>query len=191
MNTFFISDTHFGHANLMKHYPDRNRFGTVEELDEWMIQEWNKKIGKKDKVYHIGDFGSFNVEHSTRVVRRLNGSKELVPGNHDKKHIKTDAFAREWAAIHPYSYKEISVEGQQIVLSHFPIWEWMQIHRGWWHVHGHVHGKPTGIPGKIIDAGVDGSGLLPRSFEEVKAYMDARELRTHHNEIKEDAYVER
>lgn len=182
MNTFFASDTHFGHEALMKHYPDRGRFASVDEVDEHMIDNWNSKIGRKDLVYHIGDFGSFNVEHSIKIVRRLNGRKELVPGNHDRKHIASPIFAREWSQIHPYSYREISVEGQRIALCHFPLWEWMQIHRGWWHIHGHVHGKPTGIPGKILDVGVDGNNLTPWSFDEVKAFMEARPTRFHHNE---------
>lgn len=180
MNTFFISDTHFHHASLLQHYPQRAAFGDVETMTEWMVQKWNEKIGRKDKVYFIGDFGSFDIEASIKTLRRLNGSKEIVPGNHDRKHLKDMRFVKEWAAIHPYSYKEISVEGQRIVLSHFPIWEWMQIHRGWWHIHGHVHGKPTGIPGKILDVGVDGHGLEAWSWEEVKAHMDARPVRTHH-----------
>jgi len=180
MNTFFVSDTHFGHSNLMKHYPARNAFATVEELDEKMIDDWNRKIGKKDRVYHTGDFGSKNLEYCIRVASRLNGEKHLVPGNHDRQLCRDERFRKCWEQIYPYSYREISVEGQQIVLCHFPIWEWMQIHRGWWHIHGHVHGKPTGIPGKILDVGVDGHDLQVWSFEEVKAHMDSRPVRHHH-----------
>ncbi|WEM34439.1 metallophosphatase [Xanthomonas phage X1] len=165
----------------MKHYPNgRNRFADVDELDEHMITEWNARIGRKDRVYHVGDFGGWDIEKSTKVLRRLNGQKFLVPGNHDKKHIKDEKFRSQWSMIYPYSYAEISCEGQPIVLCHFPIWEWMQIHRGWWHIHGHVHGKPTGIPGKILDVGVDGHNLLPWSWEEVVEHMANRPTRTHH-----------
>lgn len=181
MNTFFVSDTHFGHANLMKHYPGgRGKFLDVSELDEHMIENWNSRIRPKDRVYHIGDFGSFDIEHSIKVLRRLNGEKIFVPGNHDKKHLKDDRFRTQWSRVFPYSYGEVSVEGQSIVLCHFPIWEWMQIHRGWWHIHGHVHGKPTGIPGKILDVGVDGHNLEPWSWEQVKNHMDDRPTRFHH-----------
>ena len=181
MKTLFTSDTHFTHANLMKHYPDgRDRFVDVSALDEHMIRVWNEKIAPSDRVYHIGDVGGFDIERTIKVVQRLNGSKFLVPGNHDRKALKNEKFRSLWATIYPYSYAEISCEGQPIVLCHFPIWEWMQIHRGWWHIHGHVHGKPTGIPGKILDVGVDGHDLSPWSWEEIVRYMDKRPVRTHH-----------
>ncbi len=168
----------------MKHYPTgRGRFENVNDLDDYMVQQWNARIGKRDRVFHIGDFGSFDIEHSIKILRRLNGEKILVPGNHDRKHTRDERFRSLWSKIFPYSYAEVSVEGQRIVLCHFPIWEWMQIHRGWWHIHGHVHGKPTGIPGKILDVGVDGHDLLPWSWEEVSAYMNDRPVRTHHGNI--------
>lgn len=185
MNTFFISDTHFTHDNLRVHYPARAAFRSVDELDEKMIETWNARISPKDKVYHIGDFGGWDIEKTSRIAHRLNGSKELIPGNHDKKALKDPKFQRAWSKIHPYSYHEISCEGQMIVLCHFPIWEWMQIHRGWWHLHGHVHGKPTGIPGKILDVGVDGHDLLPWSFDQVKRHMDNRPTRMHHKPVED------
>ena len=188
MKTFFLSDTHFTHANLMHHYPKgRALFPDVDALDDYMVEQFNSVVGPKDRVIHVGDFGGWDIEKSTKRLRQLHGEKELIPGNHDRKHIRDAKFAREWSMIHPYSYAELSVEGQQIAFSHFPIWEWMQIHRGWWHIHGHVHGKPTGIPGKILDVGVDGHDLKVWSFEEVKAHMDARPIRYHH-EMKDNAH---
>lgn len=147
-------------------------------MREEMIRIWNSHIQSRDIVYHLGDFDL--KKDVVQIARRLNGSKYLVPGNHDRKAIKDPAFRREFAEVFPYSYAEISINRQMIVLSHFPYWEWNQIHRGAWHLHGHVHGKPTGIPGKILDVSADGNNLRPWSFERIEAYMSRRETRSHH-----------
>lgn len=177
---WFTSDTHFTHGNLMKHYPDRARFKDEDEMKEWMIQEWNKRIQPKDTVYHIGDFGGKDADKDLKVARRLKGRLFYVPGNHDRKIVKLRGFQERCSMLYPYSYAEISIDKQKIVLCHFPIWEWNQIHREAWHIHGHVHAKPTGIPGKIMDAGVDGNGLVPYHFEDVRRHMNKRPVRFHH-----------
>ena len=179
IETWVTSDTHFHHAALMKHYEDRGKFATIEELDEWMIDEWNARVKKNDVVFHMGDFGCFDINKNVEIVRRLNGKLHLVPGNHDRKLIKDERFQRRCSIIYQKD-AAVSIEGQQIHLYHFPIWEWEQIHRGWWHLHGHLHAKPHGIPGKIMDAGADGNGLVPYHFDEVRAYMASRPVREHH-----------
>lgn len=181
MNTWLISDTHFGQSTLMHHYPKgRNTFNTCDELDEHMIENWNSVIAPKDTVYHVGDFGSKHLDYSIKCLRRLNGQKVLIPGNHDQKLLKNPDFLSQWSRVAHYSYMEGSIEGQQIIFCHFPIWEWKAIHYGSYHIHGHTHGKPTGVPGRILDVGVDGHDLKPWHWDEVKAYMETREIRTHH-----------
>ena len=80
MPTYFISDTHFGHKNLLLF--ERKAFATIEEHDEYIINAINKIIKPTDTLIHLGDVG--NVE----MVRRLNGHKELILGNHDQRPIK-------------------------------------------------------------------------------------------------------
>ena len=49
MQTFVISDTHFGHANMTK-YHDR-----PERFDRVLIENWNRVVGKQDLIIHLGD----------------------------------------------------------------------------------------------------------------------------------------
>ena len=51
---FFTSDTHFNHANIIK-FCERP-FGSIEEMNEALIANWNRVVGKDDIVFHLGDF---------------------------------------------------------------------------------------------------------------------------------------
>jgi len=61
MNTFFTSDHHLGHANIIRFEP-LNRvdergvmFESVNQMDEFLIERWNEVVGLDDLVYHLGD----------------------------------------------------------------------------------------------------------------------------------------
>ncbi|MEM9701635.1 MAG: metallophosphoesterase, partial [Planctomycetota bacterium] len=93
MQIFFTSDTHFGHANVIKNC-DRP-FADVGEMDEALIANWNAVVGPKDVVYHLGDF-AFRAKRKPReYLARLNGTVHLVKGNHDEETLKDcpDRFA--------------------------------------------------------------------------------------------------
>jgi len=88
MNTFFTSDHHFGHANIIRFEP-LNRidargviFESVNQMNECLIERWNEVVGPDDLVYHLGDM-SYKQETLRAVLPRLNGRKILVCGNHD------------------------------------------------------------------------------------------------------------
>ena len=84
-HTFFTSDTHFNHANIIKFC---NRpFKDVEQMNEVMIANWNSVIGKDDTVFHLGDFCLGGAAEWTKILDRLNGKIYLIMGNHDLKNI--------------------------------------------------------------------------------------------------------
>ncbi len=162
---WFTSDTHFGHAASIK-YCDRP-FGSVEEMNEALIQNWTQRVQKGDRVYHLGDFAFCDPGP---ILDRLPGQLFLVAGNHDQS--KTLKHPR-WIKVAPY--KEIRVGGHKIVLSHYAFETWNQAHHGAWHLHGHSHGN---LPhrGKRMDVGVDCTDYAPASFEAVSDVMATREF---------------
>jgi len=180
---FFSSDPHFGHARILEFCKDTRPFKNVEEHDHVLIQNHNQVVGPDDDVYFLGDLGFLQATQISNIIQKLNGRKYLIAGNHDHRFLKHDKAHRvfEWVK----DYHVIREKDFQIVLFHFPIWEWDQMHRGAIHLHGHVHGKPTGIPGKIMDVSLDslakkGFGLRPVSIEEVLRFTDKLPIRTHH-----------
>lgn len=136
MTTFFTSDHHFGHANILK-YEDamrRNasgeRFQSVEEMDEHLIEQWNATVSLGDTVYHLGDL-SYKLNTMEEILPQLNGSIILIAGNHDPffKSMHGDPEQQTAAREHAlqigfaelYIQHAITIEGIGLVqLSHFP-----------------------------------------------------------------------
>lgn len=143
LDTFVVSDTHFGHSNITQFEPCRLEGMAVDgfdDHDEWVVYKWNSIVKPDDIVLHLGDFAFKNIQN---VQHRLNGVKILILGNHDRpgdntytsfthivkglyiehknnktRHYSiTDSFDKLFSAI----IKEI--EGVKILFSHYPVCE--------------------------------------------------------------------
>ena len=80
---FFTSDTHFGHANIIKYCA--RPFASVQEMNRELIARWNAVVGPRDTVYHLGDFAFGKASEAPTFLRKLNGAKKiLIRGNHDR-----------------------------------------------------------------------------------------------------------
>lgn len=159
MKTFFTADLHLGHTNILR-YANRP-FKTIEEMDEAIIERWNKKIQPGDRVFLVGDFAFRN---GLRYRARLNGRITLIRGNHDKPHRLRGVFEDVYDL---FTFKE---KDFIIVLCHFALRVWDRSHFGAWHLFGHSHGKLPGL-GKSFDVGVDAHNFEPRSLDEIVAIM--------------------
>lgn len=162
-NVWFTSDTHFGHANIIK-YCSRP-FASVEEMDEAMIQNWNALAKQGDLVYHLGDFcmGDHNVE---KYIRCLSGQIHLIWGNHDKE--STRNFAGFASSV---PYREIHLGGIHITLCHYALKVWNKSHLGSISLYGHNHGRLQGNS-QSLDVGVDAAwDFMPVNLDQILARM--------------------
>jgi calcineurin-like phosphoesterase family protein len=177
--TYFISDPHFYHENIIKFC---NRpFATAQEMNEVLILNINNTVEENDELYWLGDFGMCSDEEVLKIMRRIVcKNNHYIMGNHDKA-MKDPKVRNFFKSIQ--DYKRIAVQGQDIILFHFPIAEWVNCHRGSWMLHGHSHGTHNYSDflkdKKIIDVGVDCTNYYPISFDEVKKIMDKRENYTY------------
>lgn len=134
MKIFGISDTHFGHANIIR-YCNRP-FASVEEMDEIMIKLWNETVSNKDVVLHLGDLGLGNKEYISSIVKRLNGKKILIMGNHDNWSEQTYRdMGFHTVSRFPILYDEF------YLLSHAPVQ--MCQNSVFYNYYGHVHNDPV------------------------------------------------
>ena len=94
MKSWITSDLHFGHTNIMKFCPQtRERFrNDVDYMNEAMIEEWNAVVKAEDHTYILGDVCFAPWEKAVQFMARLNGTKTLIAGNHDKKLLKSREF---------------------------------------------------------------------------------------------------
>jgi calcineurin-like phosphoesterase family protein len=179
---FVIGDTHFGHTNSWEKFKLPNGdplrpFTSTEEMDEAMIERWNAKVKPEDTVYHVGDV--VINRKSLHLVKRLNGKKRLVRGNHD---IFKDADYNEVGFTALYG---VRVFVDKFILSHIPLHPDCVTERFRVNVHGHLHAnevmwdtyKDMGDPHTLtrvreIDprylcVSVEHTNYEPLSFEEV------------------------
>lgn len=149
---YFTGCTHFGHYNIIK--MAKRPFQTVEEMDEALIENWNKTVKPKDTIYHLGDFCFKNSAAMKEYIDRLNGTLVPVNGNHDPKN---------WGK----HYREIKFNKTKFVLCHYPIEEW----NGWYnnaiHLHCHTHKPNFHSAERRSNVGVDACNFKPISIEEV------------------------
>ena len=123
----FIADLHFGHTNMAL----KRGFNTVEEHDEYIISQWNKKVHKRSTVYILGDV-TMESSKPYPLLNRMNGLKRVVLGNHD--------MAKDIPELLKYVH---SVSGmvryKGIWLTHCPVHERELEFRVPRNIHGHIH----------------------------------------------------
>ena len=173
-HTFFTSDTHFNHANIIRlcNRPFRN----VEEMNETIVANWNETVGENDTVFHLGDFCLGGAAEWTKFLDRLNGKIYLILGNHDLKNIRQGFLGR---FEHVAMQMRIEIGKRKIYLCHYPFLCFEGGYKDVWQLFGHVHTRKsnTGIDaGRLqylyptqYDVGVDNNGFRPVAYEQVRS----------------------
>ena len=164
---WFSSDTHFGHANIIK-YCSRP-FSSLEEMNSIIVRRFNERIKDEDTVFFLGDFcfrngpsgkqGEGDRPKADFYQKQLKGKWIFIKGNHDKNNsLKT-----------PIERMVIGYGGYRINLVHNPT------HADSCYVLnlvGHVHEKwkSKRLTDKSImyNVGVDVHNFYPVSFEEIE-----------------------
>lgn len=137
MDKFVISDTHFGHKNILS-FTSRN-YSSIEEHDQAIIDNWNSVVGPKDIVYHLGDV-AWSKKAADKNLPQLNGVKHLIGGNHDK---------HQWLAKYFEKIHGVLVI-DDVVFTHIPIHH-TEFYRWRLNVHGHLHDNFVPYPDGSAD----------------------------------------
>lgn len=124
---FLISDTHFDHYNIIK-YCNRP-FKNVNEMNNVIVNNWNKTVRKKDIIYFLGDVcfgrGHRSIDY---WFSKLNGKIFFIRGNHDKGKVTK---AKEIRGKYFLEYK-----GYKFILMHDP---YRPKDYDGWIIHGDKH----------------------------------------------------
>jgi len=136
-NPWIISDTHFGHNNIIK-YCSR-----PQNHNEIMIRQWAGTVGDNEDILHLGDVwfaGRNDIAHWIRTISDLPGNKYLIKGNHDGSSypFKSAGFT----ILQPFIWKDIAFTHRPISSIslgknslRFSLEEWKI------NIHGHTHDR--------------------------------------------------
>lgn len=180
--TFWTSDTHFWHGNILK-YCNRP-FGSIEEMNEGLVANWNSVVGPDDHVYHLGDFCFGNVEKWNWCLEpgRLNGHIHLILGNHDPDRVFRPGTMLERFDSIDYE-KILIVEGWTVIMNHFPFMSFSNnLDHKVMQLLGHIHSGPDGIGNVMLegnnlqwnqyDVGVDNNNYTPVSWAQIREKLN-------------------
>lgn len=182
METWFTSDLHFGHNNIIEYC--KRPFADAVEMNEALITYWNETVHPDDEVYVLGDVAMGKISETLPLVGRLNGHKFLVPGNHDRcwrHHKKRGTWLKKYVeAGFRYVYDVDSMAFKTtkttVLLSHFPYEgdsgdeerypEARPVDRGAPLFHGHIH-DVWKSNGKQVNVGVDVWDFRPAHLDQL------------------------
>jgi len=177
---FFISDTHFNHTNIINLC--RRPFSSVDEMNDTLIKNWNSVVKPDDTIFHLGDFALGDATIWNSLLDKLQGHVYLICGNHDHKTLDSSNISKRFEAVSDQMM--IDVNGQKILLNHYPFLTYSTSRQTVWQLFGHVHSNPymTGDDSSRLqhlwptqyDVGVDNNNYFPISFHEIKTIIQER-----------------
>lgn len=171
---YYISDLHLNHAKIID-YCGRP-YKDVHEMNESIIKRINERVTSKDNLYILGDVGFGAVGDLVALLKRINGRKILVAGNHDKRYLKHPEFISVFKSVH--EILEISDCHRKVVLFHYPMLSWNRAYHGSIHLHGHVHNSGVPYePKNSYNVSIEMTDYRPMTLEEILRSKDRKTLR--------------
>lgn len=165
---YFTSDLHFNH-NKDFIYKARG-FNSVEEMNEKIIDNFNSVVDYADPVYILGDVVLGDIESGIECLKRLNGRKILIIGNHDSDN-KILRYKEEgiFSDIQ-FGFRMKANKRTHFYLSHYPsLVNNFDDPKKIWNLHGHTHStEKFEITGhKNYNVGLDAHNCFPVSIETI------------------------
>lgn len=195
--TFYTSDWHIGHENALKF--DARPFRDLNHMHETLIARYNATVPQNGICYFLGDMGN-RSEDIRKVITRLNGTKVLILGNHDKGMTSMYNCGFDVVLYGAFFY----VGTNRVTMTHCPLlgvyredtsgmksaaaqenWhgETREAHKrcaipdeGQFHLHGHIHSRKDRaqsqkILGRQFDVGVPANNYTPVSLSQIESWI--------------------
>lgn len=179
MEIFLTSDTHFMH-NVAFLYEPRG-FTNIEDMNEAIVERWNKVVKPGDIVYHLGDTMLNDTARGCELMKRLNGQIFLIWGNHDSDARKNAIFENCPNVIGGWYAYVIKYKKMSIYLSHYPTltanYDTAHFSQHVLNLHGHTHQQKNFLyPNNpfCYHVGMDSHNCTPVHIDEVMADVRQR-----------------
>ena len=198
MDIWFTSDTHFCHNQGFLYEP--RGFTNSNDMNEAIIENWNKLVKPHDVVYHLGDTMLNDNIKGIECFKRLNGEIFLIWGNHDTQNRTNALFEACHGRIMGGWYAFIIKHGKQsIYLSHYPTltanYDDKHFNQHVINLHGHTHQRTNWLHADnpfMYHVGLDSHNNTPVHIDEVLTDIRNRwnQFDSLYEKYKEDVYGE-
>ena len=192
---FFTSDLHIGHANSINF--DNRPFRDLDDMHSSLIRRFNSTVPRDGVTYFLGDIGVCSQKVAKEFLSKLNGTKILIAGNHDKGMNANYNLGFDCVL----GGAVLFIVGEKVTLSHYPLlgvfredvsemrgakegdnWHGELKHspkcfkdEGQFHLHGHIHSPNGGKSKKILDRqydiGVTSNKYSPVSISTIESWI--------------------
>lgn len=166
---WLISDTHLNHANFINFEVDgipARPFKTVEEMNETLIENWNRVVKEQDHIWHLGDVIMGPKQEYPKILSRLKGKKRMLLGNHDQ--LKGTELMKYFQKVELWRiFKE-----HNFLCTHVPIHP-VGFRKVQFNVHGHLHHNTVDDP-RYLNVCVEHTGYAPIHLDAVIAKIRKR-----------------
>lgn len=168
---WFTADTHFNQERTLQ--LSKRPFDSVQSMTDTIVDRWNNVVGKDDIVYHIGDFGDYDI------IERLNGKVNLILGNYELNDIeegkisKTELIQKGFSSVQDFVTLDIDDIGK-VYLTHEPN-DCIDIEHDKvivFNLFGHIH-KLQMVKSFGLNVGTDCHNFTPIDIDTVKFYFNA------------------
>lgn len=134
-------------------------------MNEHMVNCHNSVVRPHDKVYFLGDVCMATTIEALEILRRMNGEKVLIKGNHD--------LAKPGRYMEHFKDIRGSHQFDGMILTHIPIHSG-SLARWGVNVHGHLHHRVVCMPltqipdPRYFNVSMERINYTPISLEQVK-----------------------
>jgi len=169
---YFSSDPHFGHDRdfIWK----ARGFDNIQDMNETIVERYNSRVGEDDDFYILGDLVVGNIDEGLDALRRVNGHKKIILGNHDT--LTRIELYREIPDLEIIGYSTLLRYHNKrglFYLSHYPaLCGNFRQHGTALCLAGHTHSKNVwgDVPG-VYNVAVDAHDCYPVSAEEIREFI--------------------
>jgi len=133
---YYISDLHLGDQRVFNLC---ERDFSIDDFNKKIIKNWNNVVKENDDVYLLGDILFEQYYEGINILKKLNGNKHLIVGNHDLPMLEEFISANIFKSI---NYQILIKDNDETVfLCHYPIMNLPEDMSGSYHIYGHIHNK--------------------------------------------------
>ena len=172
---FLTSDLHINH-NKDFLWGVRG-FANVTEMNEAIVENWNKVVRPEDVVWNLGDIALSDTEGAIPYLQALNGTQYWLLGNHDSyNRMRTICQACPNIIVPRHTYATtIKHDKLNIYLSHYPTITSnydadKPFERHVFSLHGHTHQTTNWLDPNnpfLYHVGLDSHNYTPVTLENV------------------------